>query len=120
MSAPAAAAAASTANKVIKKRPISGLQREVLSLYKRSLKMTLSKPLEAQPNFLLLTRYNFRHPPLTSRDVAAIEHQIRLGNRTLELYTSPSIRKVNTTDAMKKWWVEEVEKAQRTKVVAKE
>jgi len=46
--------------------------------------------------------------------------QIRLGNRTLELYTSPSIRKVNTTGAMKKWWEEEVQKAQRTKVVAKE
>ncbi|CED84907.1 Uncharacterized conserved protein [Phaffia rhodozyma] len=102
--------AVTSAAKPARKAMRSGLQREVLNLFKKAIKISKSKPIEAQPQFLLLSRWSFRHPALTTRDVAAIEHQIRKGTRTLEMLSSPSIRKVNTTEEMRTWWEDSIRK----------
>ncbi|KAG2151390.1 hypothetical protein DEU56DRAFT_727883 [Suillus clintonianus] len=83
----------------------SGLQKEVLALYRRALRMVRTKPVLTQPKFLLFVRYNF-HTQVSSvspRDVAAIEHLLRRGRRQLEMYEQPSVRDCQISQAMNDW-----------------
>lgn len=66
------------------------------SFFTSAIKMTRTKPEASQPSFLLLTRWSFRHPKLTSRDVAAIEYQVSsvspsLASPSYSLYIVPSV-----------------------------
>src|SRR6267154_1350318 len=89
----------------------SGLQKEVLALYRRyvtvgtdnmqtldesasALRMVHTKPVLTQPKFLLFVRYTFhtQASSVSPRDVAAIEHLLRRGKRQLEIYEQPSVR----------------------------
>jgi hypothetical protein len=45
--------------------------------------------------------------------LACVFGQIRKGNKTVDLYSTPSIRKVNIPSEMTGWWKGEVEKAQK-------
>ncbi|KAF9242589.1 hypothetical protein BU15DRAFT_43680 [Melanogaster broomeanus] len=87
----------------------SGLQREVLALYRRqvlvALRMARTKPPHAQPKFTLFVRYNF-HIQATSispRNVAAIEHLLRRGRRQIEMYESSSIKDCQISQTMMDW-----------------
>ncbi|KAG9578864.1 hypothetical protein KCU77_g8032, partial [Aureobasidium melanogenum] len=74
---------------------LSGLQREVLSLYRKCLRETRKKPADVRPNFLQFTRSEFRqHQNYDKKDFGAIEYMLRKGQRQLEIYSSPGIRNV--------------------------
>ncbi|PYH94424.1 hypothetical protein BO71DRAFT_419341 [Aspergillus ellipticus CBS 707.79] len=74
---------------------LSGLQREVLSLYRRCLRETRKKPLETRGNFMAYTRVEFRkHATVSKKDFNAIEFLLRKGQRQLEMYSSPGIRNI--------------------------
>ncbi|KAI4721891.1 hypothetical protein E4T48_01891 [Aureobasidium sp. EXF-10727] len=74
---------------------LSGLQREVLSLYRKCLRETRKKPADVRPNFLQFTRSEFReHKDYDKKDFSAIEYMLRKGQRQLEIYSSPGIRNV--------------------------
>ncbi|KAG1774813.1 hypothetical protein EV702DRAFT_470278 [Suillus placidus] len=83
----------------------SGLQKEVLALYRRALRMVRTKPALTQPKFLLFVRYNFhtQASSVSPRDVAAIEHLLRRGRRQLEMYEQPSVRDCQISQAMSDW-----------------
>ncbi|KAL2349690.1 hypothetical protein BJ546DRAFT_1017424 [Cryomyces antarcticus] len=72
---------------------LSGLQRDVLSLYRRCLRAVRKKPAATRANFLAFAQREFRdHTALDKKDFAAIEYLLRRGERQLEMYRSPGIR----------------------------
>ncbi|KAI6044809.1 hypothetical protein EDC04DRAFT_2560824 [Pisolithus marmoratus] len=84
---------------------LSGLQREVLALYRRALRMVRTKPLHAQDRFSLFVRYTFhvQASAVSPRKVSAIEHLLRRGRRQIELYENPSIRDCHISQDMRDW-----------------
>ncbi|KAF7712722.1 Succinate dehydrogenase assembly factor 1, mitochondrial [Penicillium ucsense] len=74
---------------------LSGLQRDVLSLYRQCLREIRKKPTESQPNFKTYARAEFqKHISVNKKDFSAIEYLLRKGNRQLEMYASPGIRNI--------------------------
>ncbi|KAJ5477249.1 hypothetical protein N7539_007393 [Penicillium diatomitis] len=103
---------------------LSGLQRDVLSLYRQCLREIRKKPIESQPNFKTYARYVLyparfipahpwaigslrltgrrgrrsaefqKHLSVNKKDFSAIEYLLRKGNRQLEMYASPGIRNI--------------------------
>jgi len=104
----------------------SGLQKEVLALYRRyatierecklldeshsALRMVRTKPALTQPKFLLFLRYTFhtQASSVSPRNVTAIEHLLRRGKRQLEMYEQPSVKDCQISQTMRDW-----EKSQR-------
>ncbi|PYH40532.1 succinate dehydrogenase assembly factor 1 [Aspergillus saccharolyticus JOP 1030-1] len=74
---------------------LSGLQREVLSLYRRCLREIRKKPIETRQKFKIYARTEFqRHVEMSKKDFNAIEYLLRKGHRQLETYSSPEIRNI--------------------------
>lgn len=74
---------------------LSGLQREVLSLYRKCLRETRKKPPESRSNFKNYARAEFqKHLSVNKKDFGAIEYLLRKGHRQLEMYASPGIRNI--------------------------
>ncbi|THX95008.1 hypothetical protein D6C77_07787 [Aureobasidium pullulans] len=76
---------------------LSGLQREVLSLYRKCLRETRKKPtvLDFPKADAVSRRTEFReHQNYDKKDFSAIEYMLRKGQRQLEIYSSPGIRNV--------------------------
>ncbi|BGP43547.1 hypothetical protein JCM10450v2_007720 [Rhodotorula kratochvilovae] len=90
---------------------VTGLQRQVHSLYKRALRLVASKPLESRPAWFAFVAHHFRHPSLGGglkrKDISAIEHLCRRGDKMLETYGSPGVTKVvvPTTEHWPIGWV---------------
>ncbi|KAH6690402.1 hypothetical protein F5X68DRAFT_202854 [Plectosphaerella plurivora] len=77
------------------KRGFSGLQKEVLGLYRQCLRGIREKPEAARPHFLSFAKAEFRKSlSVDKKDFAAIEFLLRKGRRQLEVYSSPGIRDV--------------------------
>ncbi|KAF2141839.1 uncharacterized protein K452DRAFT_298501 [Aplosporella prunicola CBS 121167] len=75
---------------------LSGLQRDVLALYRQCLRATRQKPLETRPHFRAFARQEFeKNLAIEKRDFAAIEYMLRRGHRQLEIYEDPGIRDVH-------------------------
>ncbi|KAK7469240.1 hypothetical protein VKT23_003727 [Stygiomarasmius scandens] len=83
----------------------SGLQKDVLNLYRRALRMVKTKPVSSQHKFSLFVRYTFRTnaSSVSPRNVSAIEHLLRKGKKQLELYEEPSVKDCWVSEEMKRW-----------------
>ncbi|EGN92144.1 hypothetical protein SERLA73DRAFT_117784 [Serpula lacrymans var. lacrymans S7.3] len=83
----------------------SGLQREVLSLYRRALRMVRTKPPATQPKFRLFVQHNFRilASSISPRDVEAIEHLLRRGRRQIEMYEDHAVKDCWVSQEMRDW-----------------
>ncbi|WVR09044.1 hypothetical protein IAU60_006104 [Kwoniella sp. DSM 27419] len=88
----------------------SGLQQDVINMYRQGVRNAMSKSPEARPNFMLHLRYHFRNPQLRQRDYTAIEHQLRRMSRTLEMLSEPSTQRIGISQDWRQWWAEEVQK----------
>ncbi|KAF2740389.1 hypothetical protein EJ04DRAFT_558922 [Polyplosphaeria fusca] len=74
---------------------ISGLQREVLSLYRQCLRACRKKPADTRLNFYNHTRSEFhRNSSINKKDFGTIEYLIRSGRKKLETYEDPGIRNI--------------------------
>ncbi|KAL6357799.1 hypothetical protein LRP88_07975 [Fusarium phalaenopsidis] len=74
---------------------LSGLQKEVLALYRNCLRESRKKPQATRPHFENFARNEFaRNLKIDKRDFAAIEFLLRKGRRQLEVYASPGIKDV--------------------------
>ncbi|CAK7210867.1 hypothetical protein SBRCBS47491_000923 [Sporothrix bragantina] len=68
---------------------LSGLQREVLSLYRQCLRACRQKPDGGRARFEEYVRNEFvKHRDLEKRDFGAIEYLLRKGRRQLEVMSS--------------------------------
>lgn len=73
----------------------SGIQRDVLSLYRQCLRQIDKKPEERQVHFRQFARAEFeKHLSLDKKDFAAIEFYLRKGHRQLETYSEPHIKDI--------------------------
>lgn len=74
---------------------LSGLQRDVLSLYRRCLRAARTKPADTRPNFQRFARKEFdRHLDLDRKDFGAVEFMLRKGERQLEMYSARGITNI--------------------------
>lgn len=85
-------------------RRLSGLQREVLSLYRECLRLVRSKPPEARAGFrdLVVSEFKTRAQTIARTDRHSIEYFLRRGRRQLETLSSPGVRiasKVHAAEA---------------------
>ncbi|KAI0648055.1 hypothetical protein C8Q79DRAFT_953397 [Trametes meyenii] len=83
----------------------SGLQRDVLALYRRALRMVRTKPPAAQPKFRLFVRYSFKTQAsaISPRDISTIEHLLRRGTRQIEMYEDSNVRDCLVSSDMVQW-----------------
>ena len=76
-------------------RKLSGLQKQVLGLYRNCLRSIHEKPLENRSNWVQYIHSEFgKYRGISRRDFPTIEHLLRLGNRRYEMYKSPLIKNV--------------------------
>jgi len=74
---------------------LSGLQKEVLALYRKCLREIRKKPEAVQGNFRTYARNEFqKNITLDKKDFAAIEYLLRKGQRQLEIYSSSGIKNI--------------------------
>ncbi|KAH8788318.1 complex 1 protein-domain-containing protein [Diaporthe sp. PMI_573] len=74
---------------------LSGLQKEVLSLYRQCLRETRKKPDATRKHFQAFARSEFsKNLAIEKRDFAAIEFLLRKGRRQLESYSAPGIKDI--------------------------
>ncbi|KAL1304771.1 hypothetical protein AAFC00_003707 [Neodothiora populina] len=74
---------------------LSGLQRDVLSLYRKCLREARKKPVDVRSNFLEFARTEFKeHKKIDKKDFSAVEYMLRRGQRQLEIYSAPGIRNI--------------------------
>mmetsp|Transcript_9918 Transcript_9918/g.25235 ORF Transcript_9918/g.25235 Transcript_9918/m.25235 type:complete len:108 (-) Transcript_9918:649-972(-) len=72
------------------RRPLSGLQRQVLSLYRAALRTAREKPDDQRRMIEEYTRGEFqKHASLSKSDYMRIEHMLRKGSKQLELLNMP-------------------------------
>ncbi|KAF8475862.1 complex 1 protein-domain-containing protein [Kalaharituber pfeilii] len=72
---------------------LTGLQREVLSLYRTCLREARKKPEATRQNFIRFARDEFRsHLSIDRKDFDTIEHLLRVGRRKLEVYSGEGLR----------------------------
>ncbi|KIE01856.1 heat repeat protein, partial [Metarhizium majus ARSEF 297] len=74
---------------------LSGLQKEVLALYRSCLRESRKKPASTRAHFEQFARAEFdRNLRIEKRDFAAIEFLLRKGRRQLDVYSNPGIKDV--------------------------
>ncbi|EXJ96054.1 hypothetical protein A1O1_01180 [Capronia coronata CBS 617.96] len=74
----------------------SGLQREVLKLYRQCLRAAGKKPEATRDNFRMVARREFRKNQMVDKkDFAAVETLLRMGSRKLELYSSEGVKDIH-------------------------
>ncbi|KAJ5662924.1 hypothetical protein N7507_003655 [Penicillium longicatenatum] len=66
---------------------LSGLQREVLSLYRQCFREIRKKPIGPRAEFQ-------KHLSVSKKDFSTIEYLLRKGQRQLEMYASPGTRNI--------------------------
>ncbi|KAF8952483.1 hypothetical protein BGZ46_003475 [Entomortierella lignicola] len=73
----------------------SGLQQDVLNLYRQCFRAARLKPEANRSHFHEFIRMQFRkHSEVKQRDFSTIEYLLRTGKRQLAAYSSPSIEDV--------------------------
>ncbi|KAG9247522.1 hypothetical protein BJ878DRAFT_539232 [Calycina marina] len=74
---------------------LSGLQKEVVALYRQCIRESKKKPEVAQKHFIAFARKEFdKSIYLDKKDFSAIEYLMRKGKRQLEMYASPGIKDI--------------------------
>ncbi|KAF1920172.1 complex 1 protein-domain-containing protein [Ampelomyces quisqualis] len=75
---------------------LSGLQRDVLTLYRQCLRALKEKPSDTRPHFREFARAQFRkHIDVSKKDFATIEYLLRRGRNQLESYRDSGIRDIH-------------------------
>ncbi|GAW26297.1 putative found in mitochondrial proteome [Rosellinia necatrix] len=76
---------------------LSGLQKEVISLYRGCLRESRKKPKATRHHFEAFARSEFdKNMQIDRKDFAAIEFLVRKGRRQLDLYSAPGIKDIRS------------------------
>ena len=82
---------------VMGRRGLSGLQREVIALYRQLLRMVRTKPEETRDHWRQFIRAEFvKHRGIPKKLFLVIEHLIRTGHRRYDMYLSPQIKDIHS------------------------
>ncbi|CUM63676.1 uncharacterized protein PRCAT00001260001 [Priceomyces carsonii] len=75
---------------------LSGLQREVLKLYRLCFRAIKSKPPQNQDHWKNYVRMEFeKNKHIPKKLFSVIEHLIRTGTKRYEMYLSPQIKDIH-------------------------
>ncbi|KAK6510997.1 hypothetical protein TWF506_010083 [Arthrobotrys conoides] len=76
----------------------TGLQREVLSLYRSCLRAVYHKPIDSRTHFKSFVTQEFRKyaTEVERKDFDTVEFLLRKGKRQLEVYGDPNIKRMTT------------------------
>lgn len=75
---------------------LSGLQREVLKLYRACMRSVKTKPLDTQDHWRSYVRAEFdKYRSLPKKSFSVIEHLLRVGARRHEMYLNPNIKDIH-------------------------
>lgn len=75
---------------------LSGLQREVLKLYRQCMRAVRKKPIDKQDHWRDYVRLEFaKYRHLPKKSFSVIEHLLRTGHRRCEMYLNPQIKDIN-------------------------
>ncbi|ODV76160.1 Sdh6p CYBJADRAFT_170621 [Cyberlindnera jadinii NRRL Y-1542] len=78
-----------------KVKRLSGLQKEVLRLYRKCLRASFTKPKENQHHFIEYSRNEFKkHQKLPKKEYSTIEYLLRTGYRRFEMFSAPEIKDI--------------------------
>lgn len=81
---------------IIMAKKLSGLQKEVIHLYRQCVRAAFKKPAENRLHFVNFIRLEFgKYKSLPRKDFSTIEHLLRVGNRRLEMYSSPEVKDIS-------------------------
>ncbi|KAG9238570.1 complex 1 protein-like protein [Amylocarpus encephaloides] len=73
----------------------SGLQKEVLALYRKCLRESRKKPTSSRSHFEAYARAEFNKSiGLDKKDFGAVEYLLRKGQRQVEMYSAPGIKDI--------------------------
>ncbi|KAJ6584985.1 hypothetical protein B0H19DRAFT_927515 [Mycena capillaripes] len=95
----------------------SGLQKEVLSLYRRALRIPRTKPLETRSKWDLMIRFTFRKSAASAspRAISVIEHLLRTYTRQVSMYEDKSVKDCWLSAEMREWETAHPKKRTRLK-----
>lgn len=75
---------------------LSGLQKDVLKLYRTCVRETYKKPVEFRSHWQKFARDEFeKHKAIPKKLFSVIEHLTRVGHKRIELYLNPQIKNVH-------------------------
>ncbi|CCE91831.1 Sdh6p TDEL_0D02470 [Torulaspora delbrueckii] len=75
---------------------LSGLQKEVIHLYRGCIRVAHTKPRPNQPHFVSYIREEFgKYKGLPKKDFTAIEHLLRVGHKRKDLYSQPELKDIH-------------------------
>lgn len=75
---------------------LSGLQREVLKLYRQSMRTVKTKPEESRHHWRAYIREEFgKNKKIPKKSFSVVEHLIRVGHRRFELFANPQIKDIH-------------------------
>ncbi|KAF7314453.1 hypothetical protein MKEN_00918100 [Mycena kentingensis (nom. inval.)] len=85
--------------------PLSGLQREVLSLYRRTLRVPRTKPPTTRTRWSIMLRYTFRIQAARAKptEFSTVEYLLRAGRRQVDMFADPSVKDCQVSAAMHAW-----------------
>ncbi|KAJ7069785.1 hypothetical protein C8F01DRAFT_976969 [Mycena amicta] len=87
----------------------SGVQKEVLSLYRRALRIPRTKPAASRTKWNLMLRYTFRLQAARAAPGAfsTIEYLLRAGRRQLDMFEDPNAKDCQVSTEMQRWQEEQ-------------
>lgn len=75
---------------------LSGLQKQVIHLYRACHRAAITKPKDTQVHWKQYIHAEFvKYKHLPKKQFGAIEHLLRVGNRRLEMYLNPQIKDIH-------------------------
>lgn len=75
---------------------LSGLQREVLKLYRACIRSSYKKPAEFRLHWRNYIRSEFeKYHHISKKQFSTIEHLLRVGHRRWEMYLDPQIKDIH-------------------------
>ncbi|ORX45708.1 hypothetical protein DM01DRAFT_1378000 [Hesseltinella vesiculosa] len=73
----------------------SGLQQQIINLYRECFRAAKEKPVDARPRFQAFIRQEFRKHDIRKNDFATIEYMLRKGERQLKTYRKPTMKDIH-------------------------
>ncbi|EDO17305.1 hypothetical protein Kpol_1062p13 [Vanderwaltozyma polyspora DSM 70294] len=76
-------------------RKLSGLQREVVHLYRSCIRMAHTKPIENRPHFIKYIHSEFgKYKDIPRKDFTTIEHLLRIGSKKLQEFSKNEVKDI--------------------------
>ena len=77
-------------------KKLSGLQKQVISLYRNCIRSSYNKPRENRQHFIDYSRAQFlKYQNLPRKEFVTIEHLLRVGHKKLETLKSEKVKDIS-------------------------